>query len=44
MKMQRKVVPSRFYPKPQMKGKPFDIYYNFDDSMREFFEHSPDYY
>lgn len=42
--MQTKVIPSRFYPKPQMQGKPFDIYYNFDDSMREFDEHSHDYY
>ena len=42
--MQRKVAPSRFYPKPQMKGKPVDIYYDFDDSMREFDEHSHDYY
>lgn len=42
--MQRKVHPSRFYPKPQMQGKPFDIYYNYDDSIREFDEHSHDYY
>lgn len=42
--MQRKVTPSRFHPKPQMQGKPFALYYNFDDSMREFDEHSHDYY